>query len=622
MATERNGSSLSLSLAALGVVFGDIGTSPLYALRACFSDVAGVSVDEPSVLGVLSLIFWSLALVITVKYVGSILRADNKGEGGVLALTTLVLRESPGRRGAAITVLGLIGCAFFYGDGVITPAVTVLGAVEGLEIIAPGLARMVLPVTMLVLVWLFAIQRRGTGAIGRLFGPVMLVWFGVLAAMGLVEIAGHSRVLAALNPLWALEFFAAHGVVAFTVFGAVFLAVTGGEALYADLGHFGRAPIARAWYAVVWPALVLNYFGQGALLLEDPSALRNPFYLLAPEAALVPLVVLATMASVIASQAVISGVFAIAQQCQQLGFVPRMRTIHSSAEVIGQVYVPVMNWLVCAATLGLSVGFGSSSAVANAYGVGVSCTMLIDSVLMILLLSTQAGASARARAALLVGMLFVDAAFVLANAQKIPGGGWFPLLFGLLAFGLMRTWEAGRAAVAESIRVEEHSVQWFLDLIAGSEPRRVPGVAVFLSSSATGVPRTLVRNFRLNGVLHEHTVLLTVTTERVPRVLRGARAHVEHLAPGLDRVIIHTGFMEVPDVPKLLRDAEHSGLDVRTDDAVYFIGSDDVVVFKRRGLPHWRKRVFQFLQRNSQVAAATFRIPPGRTMEIGGQVVI
>jgi KUP system potassium uptake protein len=611
----------ALTVAAMGVVFGDIGTSPLYALRACFSDVAGVSVNAPSVLGILSLIFWSLLLVISVKYVGIILRADNDGEGGVLALTTRVLNEMPMRGTAVIATLGLIGCALFYGDGVITPAVTVLGAIEGLSIAAPSLGHAVLPLAILALIWLFWLQRRGTGAIGRLFGPIMLLWFLVLAGLGVRSIALQPVVLEAVNPLYAIWFFGEHSAVAFAVFGAVFLTVTGGEALYSDLGHFGRRPIAMAWYTIVWPCLLLNYFGQGALLLTSPQAITNPFYLLAPQWALFPMVVLATAASIIASQAVISGVFTITQQCQQLGYIPRVRVLHSSASLIGQVYVPAVNWLSCVATIALAIGFGSSARITHAYGVGVSCTMLIDTILIFLLLWGATRHRDRLQLFIVCGLLALDAAFVVSNMDKVPTGGWFPLAFGFAVFGVMKTWQRGRLIVVDKMRREERPVTAFLEMLEREPPVRVEGVAVFPTSNTTGIPRTLVRNLKMNGVLHEHTIIFSLVTERVPRVSEGGRVKVQTLAPGLYRVIARMGFMEFPEVPKLLRAAQQ-WLPVRTDDAVYFLGRDDIVIGTPRGMHRWRKKLFLFLARNSQYAASSFGIPPSRLMEVGGQVEI
>ena len=619
---DRETSSFSLTLAALGVVFGDIGTSPLYALRACFSDVSGVSLAPHDILGVLSLIFWSLALVISVKYVGVILRADNRGEGGVLALTTLVLTEHPRSAAGVIAILGLIGCAFFYGDGVITPAVTVLGAIEGLKVITPAFEQWVLPTAVLALFMLFKLQRRGTGAIGELFGPIMVVWFVTIAILGLRMIVIHPVVLEAANPARALGFFADHAGVAFAVFGAVFLAVTGGEALYADLGHFGRAPIARGWFFLVWPCLLLNYMGQGALLIDDPGAIEHPFYRLAPGWLLVPLVVLATSASIIASQADISGVFAITQQCQQLGYLPRLRIFYSSQESMGQVYVPAINWLLCAATIGLTIGFRSSDRLANAYGVGVASTMLIDTVLMLLLLSGRKGRVSQTLFAILCGLLVVDVAFVISNLSKVPEGGWFPILFGLMVFGTMRTWQRGRDAVNDKVRREERSVEKFLERLERDPPLRAPGVAVFPTANTTGIPRTLVRNLKINGVMHEQTIICSVTIERVPHVIGSKRLEVETLAPGLFRVGIHMGFMEHANIPKALRDAERHGLNFRTDDAIYILGRDDLVLGSPRGMARWRKRFFLFLARNAQYAAASFGIPRSRIMEVGGQVEI
>jgi KUP system potassium uptake protein len=615
-------SRLGYTIAALGIVFGDIGTSPLYAFRACFDAVSGVTVNEASVYGVLSLIFWALALVITVKYVSIVLRADNDGEGGVLALTTLVLRERRPEHAGAIAFIGLAGCALFYGDAVITPAVTVLGAVEGLAVAAPTLEAAVLPVSIVILFVLFKIQRRGTGAIGLLFGPLMLLWFLTLAALGIRSILAHPDVLAAANPFYAIRFFADHVGVAFAVLGAVFLAVTGGEALYADLGHFGRRPIVRAWFILVWPCLLLNYFGQGALVLTTPDAINNPFYLLAPQWGLVPLLLLATAASVIASQAVISGVFTISQQCQQLGLIPRLTIHHPSSTSINQVYVPAVNWLVCAATMALVVGFRSSSSITNAYGVGVSVTMLIDSLLVLMLLQIASRPSARTARTLIWVVLVLDFTFVCANLLKIPSGGWFPILFATAIFVLMRVWREGRVRVTERMQREERTVEWLQQCLKDQPPARVKGLAIFLTGSAQGIPKTLVRNLRLNNVLHEHNVLLTISTERVPRVMRGSRIQIEPVVPGVVRVRARVGFMELPQVPALLHEAERAGLGVRTDDAVYFVGHDDVVITDARGMSRWRKLLFLFLANNSQFIGNSFGIPAARLMQVGGQVEI
>ena len=614
-------SLISLSIATTGVVFGDIGTSPLYALRACFSGVAGTEVTLPNVLGILSLIFWSLLLVISVKYVSIILRMDNNGEGGVLALMTRVLNERPLLAPGAISTLGLIGCALFYGDGVITPAVTVMGAMEGLIVVAPALKQAVLPLSIFALLALFALQRRRTGSIGKLFGPLMVLWFLVLAALGARSLAITPSVLLAINPLHALDFFGEHVGVAFSVFGAVFLTVTGGEALYSDLGHFGRRPIALAWFVLAWPCLLLNYFGQGALLLREPDAIANPFYLLAPDIFRVPLIVLATAASVIASQAVLSGVFAITQQARQLGYIPRVRIRQTSASAIGQVYVPSVNWLICAATVALAVGFGSSSRITHAYGVGVSCTMLIDSLLILVLIAGERGASARLQTVVLGVLLAIDASFVIANLEKVPTGGWFPLLFGFGVFAVMKTWQRGREIVTDKLRREERPLTRFIDRLKREPPLRTTGLAVFLTSSVTGVPRTMVRSLATNRVLHEHAVILAVTTARLPRIADSRRVKVEVLGFGLYRVIAQVGFMEFPDVPRLLA-AAGPRLPFSVDTPVYFMAQDIIVIGNPRGMHPWRKRFFALLAQNSQYAESTFGIPPSRLVKIGGQVEI
>jgi KUP system potassium uptake protein len=613
-----------LALGALGIVFGDIGTSPLYALRASINASGDVGVTPTLVLGVLSLIFWAILLVVSLKYLAIVLRTDNRGEGGVLALTALVVTEGRAARPALIAALGLFGCALFYGDGALTPAVTVLGAIEGLELVAPGMEHSVVPLAVLVLVFLFAIQRRGTGAIGGMFGPVMLLWFLVLAILGLGAIVRYPQVLYAVDPTYAAIFFAEHPGVSLVVLGSVFLAVTGGEALYADLGHFGRPPIRLAWFAVVWPGLLLNYFGQGALLLSNPAAIENPFYLLAPQWFLIPLVLIATAASVIASQAVISGVFSITQQGQQLGFLPRLKVQQTSDAAIGQVYVPAVNWILFATTLGLVLVFRSSDNLANAYGIAVASTMVIETILLVVLLRgrLREGQGARWPFYVLLPLFLVDVAFFVANVPKVPQGGWFPLVFGLGVFVVMRTWMRGRLVVTEQMRRQERSVQGFLTEIERQAPVRVPGTAVFLSSNLEGIPRTLARNVRYNGVLHENTVLLSITTERIPRVPRGGRLRVTQLADQLWRVEVKIGFMERADVPRLLREAERLGLGFRTDNATYFLGRDDIVVASPRGMARWRKYLFLFLARNAEFAGAHFGIPPERIIELGGQVQI
>jgi KUP system potassium uptake protein len=611
-----------LSIAALGVVFGDIGTSPLYAFRTCFTDVAGVRIDEPSVLGVLSLIFWALVLVVSVKYVSIVLRTDNRGAGGELALTTLVLSKVSLKNPAFFAALGLAGCALFFGDGVITPAISVLSAIEGLNVAMPSVSEAVVPLSIVTLLGLFALQRHGTGAIGGMFGPIMLVWFLSIAALGAFSIAARPVVLVAVNPWYAIDFVLTHHGVSLAIFAAVFLAVTGGEALYADLGHFGRPPISRAWFFIAWPSIVLNYFGQGALILGNPSAAHSPFYLLAPEIVQGPLVLLATAATIIASQAVISGVFTITYQCQQLGFLPRLKTQHSSEEAVGQVYVPVLNAVLCVATLGLVLAFRTSSALAHAYGIAVAGTMSIVTVLELTLFRERKDFAGRAIFAVLILLAMVDALFLTANLAKVPQGGWFPLLYGLGVFTIMRTWQRGRALIGEQTERQEQSVPNFLKDLEREPPARSPKTGVFLSSNTKAIPRTLVRNLRNNGVLHERTILLTISTERVPRTMRGSRIQVSTIAPGIYRVHARIGFMEIPDVPRLLREAERHGLGFRTENATFFLGRDDVVSGGPRGMATWRKRLFLFLARNSQFAGAHFGIPSERIMEIGGQIQI
>jgi KUP system potassium uptake protein len=615
-----------LALGALGVVYGDIGTSPLYAFKTCLQALGtpGAAIPLPVVLGLLSLVFWAITLIVTVKYVGIVLNADNRGEGGVLALTALVVHEGRPKAPWLLSALGLAGCAFFYGDGTITPAVSVLSAVEGLELADPNFAKAVIPLSVIVLIVLFSAQRHGTGSIGRLFGPIMLVWFFVLGALGLRQIAQNPGVLMAMNPWYAIQFLLTHPGIGGAVAAAVFLAVTGGEALYADLGHFGKKPIRLAWFLLVWPALILNYFGQGALVLSDAAAASDPFYFLAPKALLLPLVVLATAATIIASQAVISGVFSMTQQALQLGFLPRMKVLQTSDEAIGQIYVPAVNTFLGIATVGLVLSFKSSDALAGAYGIAVVCTMLITSVLIDVLLAHRRKLDRMAGIMLWVSLPLglLDAAFMLTNVEKIPQGGWFPLLCGLVVFVTMRSWMRGRKVVESQIGRHERPVKVFLDDLERVPVTVVPGTAVFMTGRSGAVPSTLTRNVRSNGVLHEHTVLLSIVTERIPRVARGGRLKVERLSRHLWSVEIHIGFVERADVPRLLREAERLGLGFRTDDATYFLGRDDIILSSPRGMARWRKRLFAFMARNAEFAGTHFSLPPERIIELGGQVEI
>jgi len=538
VAEPRNDASRKLVIAALGVVFGDIGTSPLYAFRECLNPEHGIPLTQANIIGLLSLILWSLVLIIAVKYVGIVLRADNRGEGGVLALSTLLSSASSNwRLWAPVSAVGVFGAALFFGDGFITPAISVLSAMEGLAVATPRLEHFVLPGALVILTTLFMVQRRGTGAMGRMFGPVTLVWFLTLALLGVRWIITRPDVVFALNPLNALHFFLNNGVSGFVVLASVFLAVTGGEALYADMGHFGREPIKRGWFMVVLPALVLNYFGQGALLLENPSAISNPFYLMAPTWLLPVIIVLATAATVIASQAVISGVFSITRQALNLGYLPRLRVEHSSEEEIGQVYVPVLNWMLFAGTMTLIIVFQSSSALAGAYGIAISSTMLIDSILVIMLLRVRQDPGRRLKMAALVLVVIIETAFFLSNSLKFDDGGWLPIAVAVLAYVLMTTWQEGRRTLNWLVAKEQMPVRDFLALIEKDPPVRVEGTAVYLASEAGGMPRALLNNLRFNRVLHQRNVLLTFVRPEMPFVSAENRVEIQNLGEGLCRVI-------------------------------------------------------------------------------------
>ncbi|MFM8518470.1 MAG: potassium transporter Kup [Nevskiaceae bacterium] len=611
----------ALVIGAIGSVFGDVGTSPLYALRAVMQ--TGLNpLLLPDVLGVLSLIFWAIALVVGLKYVAIVLRADNDGEGGVLALTQLALARTHFNIAGTLSAMGLIGCALFFGDGVITPAISVLSAVEGLELVAPSFEGVVVPLALGILLALFVIQKKGTTRIGRAFGPIMVTWFLVLAALGAHSILQTPEVLVAINPRYALELLYQHPLVALAIFGAAFLCVTGGEALYADLGHFGRKAITRGWLLLVWPALLLNYFGQGALLLRDATAIQNPFFLLAPRELLLPLVCLATAATVIASQAVISGVFSITRQCEQLGLLPRMRIVHSSEQAIGQVYVPFINWMLCLTTLMLVIGFGSSSALAGAYGVGVSITMALDSILMFALLLSTTPRYRSALMAVIVFVLLIELGFIAGNLLKLPDGGWVPLALGLLLFFVMATWRQGRSVLAAKVRRDDFTLPEFQRLIDQIEPAMVEKTAVYLASDSTLVPRALVRNVQLNRVLHAQTVLLTVQTATSPRVLAGSRTRVQELLPGVYRIVCTVGFMDHVDVPALMQEARRHFKDLELKGALYIVGRDDIVTSRRPGMTRIQKALFAFMSRNAELAGSHFGIPAERILESGRQVEI
>jgi len=609
---------LKLAVAALGVVYGDIGTSPLYALRECFSKEHGVALTPANVMGVLSLIFWALTLIVSLKYVAYVLRADNKGEGGILALMALASGGLRGTRTYPVLIaLGVFGAALLYGDGVITPAISVLSAVEGLEIAAPGLHHLVIPITILILIGLFAMQKRGTAGLGAIFGPVTMLWFLSLFAFGVYRMIEHPSVMASVNPAHAARFLAENGTVGLLVLGSVVLVVTGGEALYADLGHFGRKPIRLAWYAVVMPALLMNYFGQGALLIADPSAVESPFFRMVPSFALYPMVALSTAATVIASQALISGVYSLTSQGTMLGLLPRVRIQHTSASERGQIYVPFVNWALMLATIGLVLGFKSSSNLAAAYGIAVTLTMVITTVLAYFWVRHVWGWSPLKASLLSLLFLAPELVFMGANAIKIEHGGWFPLAVGAAIFATMFSWKRGREILAQRFREQMLPLSDFFDLMRVDVPARVPGTAVFMTSTGDGTPPALLHNFLHNRVVHQQIILLTVMTSDSARVAESERLTVQELQDGFRRVIGRYGFMEQPDAPKLL---QRAGLIGSVEHVTFFLGRENLTATERPGMAKWRVAIFAFLTRNAQSATKFFNIPSDRVMEIGAQI--
>jgi KUP system potassium uptake protein len=616
--THRN--FFTLTLTAVGVVYGDIGTSPLYAMRECFAGTHSVPPTHENVLGVLSLIIYSLLLVISVKYIAIVMRADNQGEGGILALTALLPERLKGFRGRWLILLGIFGASLLYGDGMITPAITVLGAIEGLTVATPLFERYVVPIAVGILIAIFAIQRHGTHEVGKFFGPIMVIWFAVIAILGVVWIAREPVVLRSIDPRHALNFFREHGTHGFAVLGAVFLVVTGGEALYADMGHFGRRPIRVAWFTLVLPALLLNYFGQGALLLLDAKAASQPFFLLAPQWALLPLVGIATAAAIIASQALISGAFSLTRQAIQLGYCPRLDIDHTSYHEMGQVYVPQVNWALMVSTIAIVVGFGSSSALAAAYGIAVTMTMILT-VVLLHVVATERWQWPPALVLAVSGVfLTVDLAFFGANVLKIAHGGWLPLVIGAVIFTLMTTWKTGRSIVVKRLMTRAVPLEEFMDRIAETRPARVPGTAVFMTAQPKGTPPALANNLRYNKVLHEHVVMLMVTTQPVPHVTDEDRMTVRRLGNGVFEVILRYGFMEDPNVPEALALAGEHGLVVNGDDVTYFLGRETLIVTRRKGMAVWREKLFVLMARNAVRATAFFRLPPERVVELGVQV--
>ncbi|HLL03161.1 MAG TPA: potassium transporter Kup [Myxococcaceae bacterium] len=613
-------------MGAVGVVYGDIGTSPLYAMRECFTGAHGLKPTPENVLGVLSLIVWSLIISVSVKYLAFVLRADNRGEGGILALMALVSQRHKGSGAphparAKLLLMGIFGAALLYGDGIITPAISVLSAVEGLSVATHFFEPYVIPIALVILLGLFLVQRHGTGGIGNVFGPFMCLWFLALAALGVKELVHNPGVLVAVSPTYAVSFFMHNGLHGFLVLGAVLLVVTGGEALYTDMGHFGRSPIRWAWFTLVLPALLLNYFGQGVLLLRDPSAARNPFYLLAPEWAIYPLVVLGTGAAAIASQAVISGAFSNTRQAMQLGYCPRMEVVHTSAEERGQIYLPGLNIVLLVGVVALVLGFRSSSALAGAYGIAVVTAMMMTTCMAYIVARERWGV--RRVVALPVAALFliIELAFFSATSVKIPDGGWFPLALAVGLFTLMTTWKRGREILGGKLRAASMDLQDLMSGFSGEHaPVRVPGTAVFMTGNPEGSPPALLHNLKHNKVLHEQVVLLTIASEDVPHVSAEERVEVQPLEQGFVRVIARYGFMENPSIPDILKKGREKGLQFQLMSTSFFLGRETLIPSKKPGMAMWREALFSWMSRNARSATAFFRIPPNRVVELGTQV--
>jgi len=619
------GKRLALTaLAALGVVYGDIGTSPLYAVKEVFAGNHPIPVTTANIFGSLSLFFWALIIIVSIKYVVFIMRADNRGEGGIMAMIALALHDAQGKplQMKLIMIVGILGAAMFYGDGMVTPAMSVLSAVEGLEVAAPSLKPFVIPITMIVLFILFFVQRHGTAVVGIAFGPVMLLWFTTLALLGVHNIVDHPQILMALNPLYGIEFLLENKALALIAMGNVVLAVTGAEALYADMGHFGRKPIARAWFLFVLPALVLNYFGQGALILGDPAQASNPFFNSAPDWALYPLVGLATVATVIASQAVISGAFSVTRQAMQLGFVPRMEVQHTSDREAGQIYLPAVNWGLMVAVMILVLGFRTSNNLAAAYGIAVTGDMVITSILATVVVAKSWKWGWMRACALFACFLSVELVFLAANILKIPDGGWFPLVAGMVVFVLMTTWKRGRQLLSERLKGERLELSSFLDSLSTSMPTRVAGTAVFLNADPKGVPHALLHNLMHNKVLHERVVLLSVQFFDVPFVPEIDRVEVRELKENFWSVTMHYGFKDEPNVPGALEKCAVFGLEFNALETSYFIGRETLIPRLGSEMAFWREKIFVAMFRNAGSATAFFQIPSNRVVELGTQVVL
>ncbi len=614
----------ALALAALGVVYGDIGTSPLYAVKEVFAGNHPIPVTEANIFGSLSLFFWALIIIVSVKYVAFVMRADNRGEGGIMALIALALREAQGKplQMKLVAGIGVLGAAMFYGDGMVTPAMSVLSAVEGIEVVTPALAKFVIPVTLVVLFLLFYLQSRGTAVVGAFFGPVMLIWFSVLALLGLYNLVGHPHVLHALNPLYGLTFLLDNKAMALVAMGNVVLAVTGAEALYADMGHFGRKPIQRAWFAFVLPALVLNYFGQGALVLENPEGVSNPFYLSAPDWGRVPLVALATLATVIASQAVISGAFSVTRQAIQLNFAPRMEVQHTSDKEVGQIYLPAVNWGLMAAVMLLVVGFRSSNNLAGAYGIAVTGDMVVTSLLACMVVAKVWKWGWTLAILLFSCFLAVELVFLFANILKIPDGGWFPLVAGMAVFVLMTTWRRGREVLAARLAGEQLELKPFLEALSYGMPQTVPGTAIYLNADPESVPHALLHSLKHYKVLHDKQILVSVRFFDVPYVPALDRVEVHCLSENFAQVIVQYGFKDEPDLPAALRMCKEYGLEIDDDEASYFLGRETLIPRVKSEMAFWREKLFIAMFRNASSATSFFKIPSNRVVELGTQVVL
>ena len=613
---------LTLSIGALGVVYGDIGTSPLYALRECFHPAHGVHISPQNILGILSLIFWSLVIVISIKYLVFVMRADNRGEGGILALMSLAGARGGGKVRFLLVALGLFGSALLYGDGMITPAISVLSAIEGLEVATPVFKPYVVAITIVVLIVLFLMQKVGTGKVGAMFGPVMLVWFAVIAVLGLTHIVREPSVLAAIDPRHAVTFFIVNRLHGFLVLGAVFLVVTGGEALYADMGHFGATPIRITWFVLVFPALLCNYFGQGAYLLQHPDGVENPFFRMAPKWATLPLVGLAAVATVIASQAVISGAFSLTRQAVQLGYMPRIEIRHTSEREIGQIYIPSVNWLLMISAIGLVIAFEASTNLAAAYGVAVTATMGITTLLLAVVERERWKWPMAAVLALTIPLLFIDLGFFGANIIKVADGGWFPLAVGILIFTMMTTWRRGREILADRLSKQTLPLDDLLRDVAAGRIHRVPGTAIFLTRYATGVPTPLLHNIKHNKVVHQRVVLLTIQIEETPRLAEGECCRWEELGNGFYRLVARFGFMEETDIPQILAGMKDAPIEFSPMSTSYFLGRENLVATHYPGMALWRERLFASMMRNATNAAHFFNLPANQVIELGAQIEI